>query len=199
MTSEGPVNSNNTNNDNTENEPKKSSQRVFFALWPDDATRDAIDRFTREAVEECGGKPVTADNFHMTLRFIGQADGNAMSRMRKAAARVRTEPLRFKLDQLGFWAEPAVFWLGCRKAPDPLLRLVVNLNTELGSEGFLVETRPFKPHVTLARHARHAPETELREPVEWSSDKFVLVGSRTDEHGATYTVLEEWPLDGPAR
>ena len=192
MTSEGKLN----NNDNTEIEPKKSSQRVFFALWPDDATRDAIDRFTREAVEECGGQAITADNFHMTLRFIGQADGNAMSRMRKAAGRARTEPLRFKLDQLGFWAEPAVFWLGCRKAPDPLLRLVVNLNTELGSEGFLVETRPFKPHVTLARHARRAPETELREPVEWSSDRFVLVGSRTDENGPTYTVLEEWPLAG---
>lgn len=182
------------NNDNTETE-RKAPQRVFFALWPDERTRETIDRFTREAVEECGGTPVDAANFHMTLRFIGQADGNAMSRMRKAAERVRTEPLRFALDQLGFWPEPAVFWLGCRKAPDPLLRLVVNINTELGSEGFLVETRPFKPHVTLARHARHAPQIELREAVEWSSDRFVLVGSRSEEAGASYTVLEEWPLD----
>ena len=138
-------------------ETRKATQRVFFALWPDDATRETIDAFTREAVEECGGTPVSADNFHMTLRFIG---------------------------------------LGCRKAPDPLLRLVVNLNTELGSEGFLVETRPFKPHVTLARHARHAPQAELREPVEWCSDRFVLVGSRSDDEGATYTVLDEWPLAG---
>ncbi|HEX7047527.1 MAG TPA: RNA 2',3'-cyclic phosphodiesterase [Gammaproteobacteria bacterium] len=173
---------------------KKPSQRLFFALWPDEQTREAIDRFTRTAVEECGGTAIAPENFHMTLRFVGNADAGAMSRMRKAAERVRTEPLRFKLDQLGFWAEPAVFWLGCRKAPDPLLRLVVNLNTEMGSEGFLVETRPFKPHVTLARNAHHAPQTELRQPVEWSSDKFVLVGSRTDEQGATYTVLEEWPL-----
>ncbi len=180
--------------ENRETETKKPSQRVFFALWPDDATREAINRFAGKAVAECGGTPIAPENFHMTLRFVGHADAGAMSRMRKAAGRVRTEPLRFKLDQLGFWAEPAVFWLGCRKAPDPLLRLVVNLNTEMGSEGFLVETRPFKPHVTLARHAHHAPEIELRQPVEWSSDKFVLVGSRTDEHGPTYTVLDEWPL-----
>ena len=186
-------------NNNTETEAKKSPQRVFFALWPDDRTRETIDNFTREAVEQCGGTPISAENFHMTLRFVGQADAGAMSRMRKAAERVRTEPLRFTLDQLGFWEEPKVFWLGCRKAPDPLLRLVVNLNTEMGSEGFLVETRPFKPHVTLARNARQAPQSELYDKVEWSSDKFVLVGSRTDEHGATYTVLDEWPLSGKAR
>jgi 2'-5' RNA ligase len=187
------------NNDNREAEGRKTPQRVFFALWPDAATREAIESFTRDAVAECGGKPVATDKFHMTLRFIGAADAGAMSRMRRAAERVHTEPLRFKLDQLGFWPEPAVFWLGCRKAPDMLLRLVVNLNTELGSEGFLVETRPFKPHVTLARHARRAPEMELHEPVEWVSDRFVLVGSRTDENGATYTVLDEWPLDGKPR
>lgn len=189
MTSDGTV-----NNEKTESDVKKPSQRVFFALWPDDATRETIDGFTRDAVAACGGHPIAPENFHMTLRFIGHADAGAMSRMRKAAERVRTEPLRFKLDQLGFWPEPAVFWLGCRKATDPLLRLVVNLNTELGSEGFLVETRPFKPHVTLARSAHHAPESALLESVEWVSDKFVLVGSRTDEDGATYTVLDEWPL-----
>lgn len=195
MTSESTANKTPTDATETpEAPPKKSPQRVFFALWPDEATREAIGGFTRDAVAGCGGTPIEADNFHMTLRFLGQADGNAMSRMRKAAERVRTEPLRFKLDQLGYWAEPAVFWLGCRKTPDPLLRLVVNLNTELGSEGFLVETRPFKPHVTLARNARHAPESELLEPVSWSSDRFVLVGSRTTDDGASYTVLEEWPL-----
>lgn len=188
-----------TNNDNPvdrDTETKKSSQRVFFALWPDEATRTAIDNFTRDAVAQCGGRPIPPENFHMTLRFIGQADAGALARMRRAAGRVRTEPLRFKLDQLGYWPEPAVFWLGCRKAPDPLLRLVVNLNTELGSEGFLVETRPFKPHVTLARNARHAPDIELMEPVEWSSERFALVASRTLPEGAEYTTLEEWPLGG---
>lgn len=197
MTSDGTHTNGNTNA--PEIEKKKPAQRVFFALWPDDATRAAIQEFTRGAVEQCGGNPIAPENFHMTLRFIGHADAGAMARMRKAAERVRTEPLRFKLDQLGFWEEPKVFWLGCRKATDPLLRLVVNLNTELGSEGFMVETRPFRPHVTLARDAREAPQSELYDKVEWSSDKFVLVGSRTDENGVTYTVLDEWPLSGKAR
>lgn len=175
-------------------EAKPRGQRVFFALWPDEATRQTIDQFTRDAVAECGGRPIAPENFHMTLRFIGNADAPKIARLRKAAERVRTEALQFKLDRLGYWAEPAVFWLGCRKAPDPLLRLVVNLNTELGSEGFLVETRPFRPHVTLARNARHAPDAELMEPVEWVSESFVLVASETDAEGANYKVLEEWPL-----
>lgn len=183
-----------TSEQNPETETRKNPQRVFFALWPDESTREAIERFARDAVAESGGTPIAPENFHMTLRFVGNADAGAMSRMRKAAERVRTEPLRFKLDQPGYWADQSVVWLGCRKAPDPLLRLVVNLNTEMGSEGFLVETRPFKPHVTLARHAPKAPEMELQQPVEWSSDRFVLIGSTTDEHGATYKVLDEWLL-----
>jgi hypothetical protein len=32
--------------------------RVFFALWPDDATRAAISRATRAAVGSSGGRPV---------------------------------------------------------------------------------------------------------------------------------------------
>lgn len=187
-----------TDNPETELEKKKPAkprgQRVFFALWPDEATRETIARFTEDALAECGGRAIAPENLHMTLRFIGQADAPALARLRKGAERVRADVQQFTLDKLGFWQEPAVFWLGCRKAPDALLRLVVNLNTELGSEGFLVETRPFRPHVTLARGATRAPDAELRQSVEWSSESFVLVASETLETGPRYTVLEEWPL-----
>lgn len=181
-----------------DNEQKARSaprgQRVFFALWPDDTTRRAILDAAEAVIRPSGGRAVKPENLHLTLRFIGQADAGAMARLRRGAERVRGEPLSFELDRFGFWPEPAVLWLGCGKTPSELLRLVVNLNTELGTEGFLVETRPFRPHVTLARQAVRAPEGELSAPITWTSDSFSLVASETLEDGVRYRVLDTWPL-----
>lgn len=169
-------------------------RRLFFALWPDEATREIIARYTAEAIRNCGGRAVPDENFHITLRFIGNVDEAGMKRLKTAAARTPADPVRLKLDRMGYWEGPQVFWLGCRKAPDALLRLVVNLNTELGSEGFPAENRPFRPHVTLVRKADSAPDGQDLEPVVWTSDEFVLVESETGPKGSAYRVLERWPL-----
>lgn len=169
-------------------------RRVFFALWPDENTRESIARYTADAIKNCGGRAVPDANFHITLRFIGNVDEPGMTQLKKAAARTQAKPVRLKLDRMGYWEGPQVFWLGCRKAPDDLLRLVVNLNTELGSEGFPPENRPFKPHVTLVRKADFSPDGQELEPVIWTSDEFVLVESETESDGSKYQVLERWPL-----
>ncbi|MDX1455795.1 MAG: RNA 2',3'-cyclic phosphodiesterase [Gammaproteobacteria bacterium] len=154
-----------------------SDKRVFFALWPDETTREAVMAASREAVEACGGKAVPEDNFHITLRFLGNASGSDIRKMKKAAKAANGVPQKFTLDRLGYWAGPEVLWMGCQKANDDLLRLVVNLNTELGSVGFPHENRPFRPHVTLARKVESEPESSLISPIEWSSESFVLVES----------------------
>ena len=46
--------------------------RVFFALWPDDATRAAISRATREAVRLSGGRPIAKERLHVTVAFLGE-------------------------------------------------------------------------------------------------------------------------------
>lgn len=170
------------------------SRRVFFALWPDAATRSAIADYTRDAIVQAGGRAIPAENFHITLRFIGMADAGKIKLLEKAAGRTFARQIQLKLDRLGYWPEPAVYWLGCRKAPDELLRLVVNLNAELGGLGFPPEHRPFKPHVTLARDVANASAGELEIPLSWTSDRFALMESLGGADGVEYRVLKEWPL-----
>lgn len=181
--------------ENTKASPAPRGQRVFFALWPEDATRRAVLETAAPLLRPSGGRAVNPENLHLTLRFIGNADGGAMARLRRGAERVRGKPFSFELDRCGFWPDPAVLWLGCSRTPPELLRLVVNLNTELGSEGFLVETRPFRPHVTLARHASRAPEAGNIMPTSWPVESFSLVASETLEDGARYRILDSWRLD----
>ncbi len=180
----------------TEETPQKPrGQRVFFALWPDDETRRAILEAAAPLVPASGGTPVNAENLHLTLRFIGNADAGLMMRLRRGAEQVRGKPFSFELDRCGFWPQPQVLWLGCSSTPPELLRLVVGLNTALGTEGVLVETRPFRPHVTLARHASHAPGTDSIEPISWRAGSFSLLASESQEDGVRYRVLDTWQLD----
>lgn len=175
-----------------------TAERVFFALWPDDATREAIRALAHEVVPESGGRPVPEDNYHITLRFLGTIDAARLKKLRKAAGMTFGLKQSIRLDRIGFWEGPAVLWLGCGKVHDDLLRLVVNLNTELGGVGFPHEDRPFKPHVTLARQAQQGADRQLVRPLEWRSEEFVLVSSTTDHEGSTYRVLERYPLRDPA-
>ena len=55
-----------------EGAPPPDRHRVFFALWPDDATRSAISRATRDAVSLSGGRPIAKDRLHLTVAFLGE-------------------------------------------------------------------------------------------------------------------------------
>jgi len=46
--------------------------RLFFALWPDDATRRALAACASAVVAQTGGREVAAGNLHLTLAFIGE-------------------------------------------------------------------------------------------------------------------------------
>lgn len=176
---------------------KAGTKRLFFALWPDETTRQAINEVAATAVPESGGTAVAPENYHITLRFLGNVASTKMKSLRKAAELTFGLEQHIRLDRLGFWEGPGVVWLGCQKSHDNMLRLVVNLNTELGGVGFPHENRPFRPHVTLARNGTQEPATALARPLDWHSDEFVLVASTTGPKGSRYEVLERYPLRKP--
>ena len=61
--------------------------RVFFALWPDDATRAAISRATREAVRTSGGRPIAKERLHVTIAFLGELTAAGLEVARDAKGR----------------------------------------------------------------------------------------------------------------
>lgn len=62
--------------------------------------------------------------------------------------------------------------------------------------GLQTDTRPYTPHVTLARHARYLPEVKF-EPVIWRAEAFCLVESCSEPGGVIYKVMQRWPLIMP--
>jgi 2'-5' RNA ligase len=172
-------------------EERPDRRRVFFALWPDDATRGAISRATREAVRSSGGRPIAKERLHVTVAFLGELTGAGLEAAR-AVPPIRVGPFELLLDTLGVWPESKVLWLAPSSPPDALGELEGRLWDALIERGFRGEERIYRPHVTLARRAR--PVEAAVEPVRFAVGELALVESFPDGRNVHYEVLERWPL-----
>jgi len=170
-----------------------ASQRLFFALWPDDRVRAGLDALVG-GLPEHRGRLVHPQDRHITLVFLGDVSVDRRACVEEAARRVSAGPCELRIDQVGYWPRPRILWCGASQVPEPLLQLVSALQRELEACGFRPETRPYAPHVTLARKARKVPNYLLSESISWPVRELVLVASSIDGPPPRYQVLRRWPL-----
>ncbi|MHC8320780.1 RNA 2',3'-cyclic phosphodiesterase [Pseudomonas sp. GB2N2] len=173
-------------------ETPKPVKRLFFALNCPPEQRKAIAQW-RAALQLRNGRPVPAENFHLTLLFLGAVGVAQIAEICAAAAKVRVPgvPLRIALDRLDVWRRAGALVLAAEQAPPELLRLVYALEQAMLPFGFEDAPKEFRPHLTLMRDYG-APVPESATPPEFflRADRFVLFES----HKGHYRALAEWPL-----
>ena len=168
------------------------SSRLFFALWPDDQTRLELVRLS-QSIETKGFKPVQPQNVHVTLVFLGNVDVASELLIKHSVTGISANPFVLTFDQLSHWSKPKVLCLTCSHTPDELEMLVAALNMEVASCGLQTETRPYKPHITLVRHAQYLPDINFV-PIVWRAESFCLVESCSEPDGVCYKVRQQWPF-----
>lgn len=101
------------------------------------------------------GKWVHHEDFHITLAFLGNADKQQLERsaeyVKQALAHV--SPFSLAVNSLGVFGKqesPRIFWAGAAKE-DKLHELRKFVFEACSQAQFQLETRPFSPHITLAR------------------------------------------------
>jgi 2'-5' RNA ligase len=166
--------------------------RLFFALWPDDETRQKLAQFS-QAIQPNAFKPVPPHNFHVTLVFIGNVNKADELVIKQRAASISSEPFVIVFDQLSYWNKPKVISLTSQHPPDPLMILSESLNRAVTSCGLETDSKPYNPHITLVRHVSTFIERDC-DPFVWRANSFCLVESCSEIDGVRYTVKEEWPL-----
>jgi 2'-5' RNA ligase len=165
--------------------------RVFFALWPDDATRAAISRATRDAVRLSGGRPIAKERLHVTIAFLGELTAAGLD-VARGVPPIPVGPFELTFDAVGVWPESKILWLAPSTMPDALGELEARLWRALVERGFRAAERVYRPHVTLARRARSVESAV--EPVSFSVRDLALVESFPDGRNVHYEVLERWAL-----
>ena len=170
-------------------------ERLFFAVWPDDATRAALAGIARSALGRGDGRLVAAENLHLTLAFLGSVDEAFRACAERAAGGVSAPGFTLELVRAGCWPRARVLWSAPEETPDALSALAAALNGALRDCGFTPEARPFRAHVTIARKVRGNRRPIAHAPVRWRVDAFHLVASQTHPGGARYRRVHTFPLE----
>ena len=152
-----------------------------------------------------GARWVPAENFHLTLRFIGEVPPHRAEEIDGALAALRGRAFPLVLSGVGTFAkggQETALWVGVEKNP-ALEALRAKIETALQRAGCEPERRRFTPHITLAR-LRDVAEGKLAGFVQGHNlfragpmqiRHFVLFSSRLGKEASVYTPEVEYALD----
>lgn len=158
---------------------------LFYALWPDDATRAALAQLQTHVK----GRLTRMPNLHLTLAFLGPQPEALMPVLRSILAHLKAEPMDLDIDRLGHFARNRIAWAGMHALPHALTKLHGTLSQELGRRGITTDSgKAFRPHITLARDA-DAPADAPFEPFRWRAERIVLARSPLPEEKPFYQIL----------
>ena len=165
------------------------TSRVFFALWPSEQLRMEL---AARMVDWIGDKPcrvMTQANLHVTLAFIGSIPAARLGGLVRIAQAMPTIACKLEFDRLAIWRPARVLVLSASHTPTALLQWVQEFQARLTQADFAVDTRPYRPHVTLARDVRVAAMEEMTPKLQWQVHDFALVESVSSPGGVHYQVL----------
>ena len=144
------------------------------------------------------------ENYHVTLRFIGELPKWRAEEVDEALASLRAPAFALQLAGVGAFSKAGrvtSLWVGVERTP-ALDHLQQKVETALHRAGVERERRRFTPHVTLAR-LDGAPEAKVAawvqshnlfrsEPI--AIEQFTLFSSRLGKEQAVYEPEVDYPL-----
>lgn len=100
-------------------------------------------------------KWVNPENWHITLIFLGETPGSAVALIQQLIEESFSSIQAFSTEMSGIGVfpnthNPKVLWLGLESL-QPLMPACARLGELLQSNGFSLDNKPLKPHLTLAR------------------------------------------------
>jgi RNA 2',3'-cyclic 3'-phosphodiesterase len=125
--------------------------RTFLALPLPESIKDWLTEIQPPPMQ--GVRIVGREEFHLTLHFLGEVAEAVIPDIVEALHQVNCPPLTLRLRRVGapMRSPPHVLWIAVERN-DPLQELQRQTGTALaGAIGFQPESRPYSPHVTLAR------------------------------------------------
>lgn len=163
--------------------------RLFLALWPSPRLQAALLAHQHAWRWQPGAALVQAEKLHLTLYFLGAVPRQRLASL-VAGLKVPVSPFELDFDQPALW-HGALAVLQPHAAPAGLLQLHAALGTALQRLAVPVESRPLRPHITLARHAAGAQPPARAPLLRWPVRDYALVES-VAAPGNPYRLLQRY-------
>jgi 2'-5' RNA ligase len=166
--------------------------RLFVAVWPPEEVLEVVAALPRP--EERGVRWSRPDQWHVTLRFLGEVEdvGEAVTAVDAVSASSVTATMGPVTEVLG-----RTILVAPVAGIEAVAEAVISATAEVGRSP---ETRPFNGHLTLARGKRPGPVRRLAgEPcaASWTVDEVVLVESHLGSESARYEDVARVALSLP--
>lgn len=178
--------------------------RVFLALPLPEALRDDLEDL---ALTLRAGRLVPAENYHVTLAFLGEQSEADLERLHVELQKLSSAPFSLQIEGLeapGSKA-PRVLWAKLASNPE-LTALHKAIRGRLRLCDMDLPRERFRPHITLARFARPLRRGDAMEiasflqaeggyrPNAFPCSGFTLYQSRLTSDGALYEELAHYPF-----
>ena len=187
--------------------PQLETKRLFIAVLLPVSITSHLENYQKE-LKKTGAdvKWVESQNIHLTLKFLGKTKTEEIARITDTLNRLSAPQKRIPvtLDQLGFFPakkSPRVLWAGLNDKTKSLEKIALFLEEALAGLGFEKETRPFQPHITLARVRSSQNMLSLVEKINEFNENFktvdlfidniTLFESDLSSHGPTYSIIHQ--------
>ncbi|MFL5453832.1 MAG: RNA 2',3'-cyclic phosphodiesterase [Myxococcales bacterium] len=195
--------------------PQEAKDRAARALAPlrkaagGDGFAGVASREGQQAGAYGGGSGLSwtkPEQMHLTLAFLGEHPSEELDRMYAAAEPCcQIKAFEAVLKGAGAFPNPRrahVLWLGISEGASELSALAERLCSGLRGAGFELETRPFKPHLTVARVKRGGERdaeralkaAEVGEVARFHVGRLLLMKSELSPKGARHEEVRAFPL-----
>ena len=152
-----------------------------------------------------GARWMDVENYHITLRFIGDVEGRTADDIVSGLDRISRPAFEIRLSGVGAFGnkKPHALWAGVEPSAE-LAALQAEIDRICLRNGAPADARKFTPHVTIAR-LRNTSPLELAPYLSghggfstspFKVGRFVLMSSRDSVGGGPYIVEEAWSLTG---
>ncbi|GEO85704.1 MULTISPECIES: RNA 2',3'-cyclic phosphodiesterase [Alphaproteobacteria] len=150
-----------------------------------------------------GARWIDVENYHITLRFIGDVDGRTADEIVDRLDRIDRPEFTLKLNGIGSFGskKPHSIWAGVSPAPE-MFALQGEIERICQRIGLPPDPRKFMPHVTLARLKACRVDDVVHylagrgdfQTAPFTVGRFVLLSSKESVGGGPYLTEEVFPL-----
>ena len=170
--------------------------RLFIAVILENETKDRLEKLQDEIRSQAlKGNFTRPENFHMTLAFLGETPEEKLVILDRIINEIQTPPFEIFFNHTGCFthSHKELWWIGADTSDPklPLLReMHERLTNRLEEEGFPIDKRPFRAHISLGREIKHSAPIDLsRTEIKVKIDHIGLLKSERIKGVLTYTEL----------
>lgn len=181
----------------------ENAERLFICLSLPPAGREALASLQQKQQGVAWGEP---EQFHLTMRFLGEVETSLAVRIEDALAQIRVEPFLLPLGGVGGFPPRGpvrVLWAGVGRGHTRLHQLRKKIDDAALAAGWRGELRNFDPHITLGRVQVDAEPEGIDQWLKNNRDfegpifrinSFDLMSSELRPGGAVHTLRRRFSL-----